>query len=63
VVGEVKKEIPYCKACESDLKDAQYLDTGSEADIRENKDRPKQVRCDYNESETELDKMLEECGL
>lgn len=52
--------IPMCKECMREVADAQYLDEGSESVIKENADRPKQVRCDYNEQESELDKLLEE---
>lgn len=50
----------YCKECARILADEQYLDDGSGQVIRENADRPKQVRVDLNEQESELDKMLEE---
>jgi hypothetical protein len=58
--GALRRDLPFCVPCARELSDEQYLDDGSESVIKENADRPKQVRVDLNEQETELDKLLEE---
>ena len=58
--GFKSKEQAMCHECKRELADSKYLDEGSEQIIKENADRPKQVRIDLNEQEAELDKMLEE---
>lgn len=53
-------KITKCKECQIIIADEKYLDDGSEQVLKENADRPKQIRADYNEQESELDKLLEE---
>jgi ribosomal protein S14 len=52
--------ITKCKDCQREIADEEFLDSGSESVIRENADRPKQVRVDLHEQESYLDKLLEE---
>jgi hypothetical protein len=58
--GYKNESLKFCKKCAGELADEQYLDDGAEMVIKENADRPRQVRVDLNEQETELDKLLEE---
>jgi len=49
-----------CKECQRTYNDNLYLDNGSESVIREDADREKRFAVDLHNTESELDRLLED---
>ncbi len=54
------KSIAKCPECIKDLRDIEYLDSGSEAQIREKCDRGGAISADYFEGERDSVNLLED---